>query len=101
MAFEAKALAKDGIAYAPVPPRYRTPYFNHIMGGYAAGYYASIWPEVLVENTTQWIKDNGGLKRENGNRFRATQIVRAHVCTPDTNAPLEFSLLIHKKKPYT
>src|SRR3546814_15246099 len=76
MAFEAKALAKDGIAYAPVPPRYRTPYFNHIMGGYAAGYYAYIWSEVLDANTTQWIKDNGGLKRENGDRFRDTLLSR-------------------------
>ena len=76
MAFEAKALAKDGIAYAPVPPRYRTPYFSHIMGGYAAGYYAYIWSEVLDANTTQWIKDNGGLKRENGDRFRDTLLSR-------------------------
>ncbi|MFN3311719.1 MAG: M3 family metallopeptidase, partial [Thermomonas sp.] len=39
MAFEASALKADGFDYAPVPPRYRTPYFSHIMGGYAAGYY--------------------------------------------------------------
>ncbi|MFC3715372.1 M3 family metallopeptidase [Luteimonas soli] len=76
MAFEAKALAKDGIAYAPVPPRYRTPYFSHIMGGYAAGYYAYIWSEVLDANTVQWIEANGGLKRENGDRFRDTLLSR-------------------------
>ena len=76
MAFEAKALAKDGIDYAPVPPRYRTPYFSHIMGGYAAGYYAYIWSEVLDANTVQWIKANGGLKRENGDRFRDTLLSR-------------------------
>ncbi|MFC3661071.1 M3 family metallopeptidase [Luteimonas notoginsengisoli] len=76
MAFEAKALAKDGIDYAPVPPRYRTPYFSHIMGGYAAGYYAYIWSEVLDANTTQWIEQNGGLKRENGDRFRNTLLSR-------------------------
>ncbi|MCD7098749.1 M3 family metallopeptidase [Stenotrophomonas sp. MMGLT7] len=72
MDFEAKALAKDGIAYPPVPPRYRTPYFSHIMGGYAAGYYAYIWSEVLDANTQQWFRQNGGLSRANGDRFRAT-----------------------------
>lgn len=76
MAFEAAALQKDGIAYAPVPPRYRTPYFSHIMGGYAAGYYAYIWSEVLDANTVEWIKQHGGLTRENGDRFRATLLSR-------------------------
>jgi len=42
------------------------------MGGYAAGYYAYIWSEVLDANTVDWIKNNGGLTRENGDRFRAT-----------------------------
>jgi hypothetical protein len=47
-----------------VPPRYKTPYFSHIMGGYAAGYYAYIWSEVLDANTVQWFRNNGGLTRE-------------------------------------
>ena len=68
--FEADALKKDGLDYAAVPPRYRIPYFSHIMGGYGAGYYAYIWSEVLDANTVDWIKKNGGLKRENGDRFR-------------------------------
>ena len=76
MAFEAAALDKDGIAYQPVPPRYRTPYFSHIMGGYAAGYYAYIWSEVLDADTVEWIKQHGGLKRENGDRFRETLLSR-------------------------
>jgi len=70
MAFEARALAADGIAYPPVPPRYRTPYFSHIMGGYSAGYYAYIWSEVLDANTQQWFEQHGGLSRANGDRFR-------------------------------
>ncbi len=70
MAFEAQALKADGFDYAPVPPRYKTPYFSHIMGGYAAGYYAYIWSEVLGANTTQWIRQNGGLSLENGDRLR-------------------------------
>ncbi len=76
MAFEANALAKDGIAFAPVPPRYRTPYFSHIMGGYAAGYYAYIWSEVLDANTVEWFKQHGGLTRANGDHFRQSLLSR-------------------------
>jgi peptidyl-dipeptidase Dcp len=76
MKFEADALSADGIAYAPVPPRYRTPYFSHIMGGYAAGYYAYIWSEVLDANTVEWFRKNGGLSRANGDHFRKTLLSR-------------------------
>ncbi len=72
MAYEAKALKDVGLDYAAVPPRYRTPYFSHIMGGYAAGYYAYIWAEVLDANTVKWIRENGGLTRANGDRLRDT-----------------------------
>ncbi|MEL1266200.1 M3 family metallopeptidase [Pseudoxanthomonas putridarboris] len=70
--FEARALTADGINYPPVPPRYRTPYFSHIMGGYSAGYYAYIWSEVLDANSVEWFKNNGGLTRANGDHFRKT-----------------------------
>jgi len=70
MDFEAKTLAATGFDYAPVPPRYRTPYFSHIMGGYAAGYYAYVWSQVLDADTVQWFKAHGGLTRANGDRFR-------------------------------
>jgi peptidyl-dipeptidase Dcp len=76
MAFEAAALKKDGVDYAPVPPRYRTPYFSHIMGGYAAGYYAYIWSEVLDADSVEWLKQNGGLTRANGDHFRDTLLSR-------------------------
>jgi peptidyl-dipeptidase Dcp len=72
MKFEAAALTADGINYPPVPPRYKTPYFSHIMSGYSAGYYAYIWSEVLDANSVEWFKNNGGLKRENGDHFRKT-----------------------------
>jgi len=76
MAVEAEALTAAGLDYAPVPPRYRTPYFSHIMGGYSAGYYAYIWSEVLDANTVEWIKSNGGLRRENGEHLRQTLLSR-------------------------
>jgi peptidyl-dipeptidase Dcp len=77
MAFEAAALRKAGIDFSPVPPRYRSPYFSHAFsGGYSAGYYSYIWSEVLDADSVEWIKEHGGLKRENGDRFRQTLLSR-------------------------
>ena len=51
--------------------------FGHIFaGGYSAGYYAYIWSEVLDADTVEWFKENGGLKRENGDHFRKTLLSR-------------------------
>ena len=72
MAFEARVLAESGMDYGPVPPRYRTPYFSHSMGGYAAGYYSYFWSEVLDADSVLWIRENGGLDRETGQHFRDT-----------------------------
>jgi len=76
MPFEAKVLKEEGVDFAAVPPRYRTPYFSHIMGGYSAGYYAYIWSEVLDADTVEWLKANGGLKRANGDQLRAKMLSR-------------------------
>jgi peptidyl-dipeptidase Dcp len=71
IAFERQALEAAGVASELVPPRYRTTYFQHIFaGGYAAGYYSYIWSEVLDADTVEWFKENGGLRRENGDAFR-------------------------------
>lgn len=70
LAFEAAALRQGGADFAPVPPRYRTTYFSHILGGYSAGYYSYFWSEVLDADTVNWFKSNGGLTRANGDRFR-------------------------------
>jgi peptidyl-dipeptidase Dcp len=76
MAFEAASRSNDGLDFSPVMPRYRTPYFSHIMGGYSAGYYAYIWSEVLDANSVKWIKEHGGLTRQNGDHFRNTLLSR-------------------------
>lgn len=71
-AFEAAALEKAGVAMPEIPPRYRTGYFAHIFNsGYSAGYYSYIWSEVLDADTVEFFKENGGMTRENGDRFRA------------------------------
>ena len=76
MEYEADVLEAAGMALRAVPPRYRYPYFSHIFSGYAAGYYSYIWSEVLDANTVAWFEQNGGLKRENGDRFRRTLLSR-------------------------
>jgi peptidyl-dipeptidase Dcp len=77
IAFEAESLHKAGVDFPPVPPRYRSPYFSHAFaGGYSAGYYSYLWSEVLDADSVEWIKEHGGLKRENGDRFRQTLLSR-------------------------
>jgi peptidyl-dipeptidase Dcp len=70
-AFEADALAAAGLDNPVVPPRYSSTYFAHTFsGGYDAGYYSYIWSEVLDADTVEWFVENGGLTRQNGDRFR-------------------------------
>ena len=69
--FEKDVLQKYGFTLPQVPPRYHSPYFAHIWGGgYSAGYYAYMWSDVLNADAWKWITDNGGMTRENGDRFR-------------------------------
>ncbi|WP_285117029.1 M3 family metallopeptidase [Leifsonia sp. fls2-241-R2A-40a] len=71
-AFEADALREVGLDNPAVPPRYASTYFAHTFsGGYDAGYYSYIWSEVLDADTVEWFRENGGLTRANGDRFRS------------------------------
>jgi len=74
--FEAKALEDAGVALEAVPPRYRSTYFSHIIGGYSAGYYSYIWAEVLDADAVEWFKQNGGMTRQNGDYLRQTVLSR-------------------------
>ncbi len=72
-AFEAAALAAVGLDHPAVPTRYSSTYFQHVFANsaYDAGYYSYIWSEVLDADTVEWFKENGGLTRANGDRFRS------------------------------
>ena len=78
-AFEAEMLQKYGVAFATVPPRYKSTYFRHIWSnGYSAGYYAYLWTEALESDIYEWMKAHGGLTRENGDRLRTLILSRGN-----------------------
>jgi len=82
-AFEAAALHRNGIDYAQVQPRYHSGYFSHIFaGGYASGYYAYLWSEVLARDTGQWMHQHGGLTRANGDYLRDKILSRGRTEDP-------------------
>ena len=52
-------------------PRYRTTFFNHIVGGYAAGYYVYLWAAVLDSDAFQMFVDSGNIyNRDIAAKFR-------------------------------
>jgi peptidyl-dipeptidase Dcp len=77
--FEVEALKKTHLWISYVPPRYRSSYFSHVWStGYAAGYYAYLWSEMLDDAAYQWFEDHGGLTRANGDRFRQMVLSRGN-----------------------
>ncbi len=81
--FETATFRHYNVFMPLVPPRYKSTYFAHIWrGGYAAGYYAYMWSEVIEDDAFEWFKENGGLTRANGNRFR--DMILSRVGTEDS-----------------
>ena len=70
--FEAKVCAEMGLI-DEIIPRYRTSYFNHIMGsGYSAGYYGYLWSEVLAVDAWEKFKADGVFNKATAQSFRKT-----------------------------
>ena len=77
--FEKQALNRSHLWIRNVPPRYRSSYFLHIWAnGYAAGYYAYLWTEMLDDAAYQWFEEHGGMTRANGDRFRQMVLSRGN-----------------------
>jgi peptidyl-dipeptidase Dcp len=78
-AFEKAALQRTHVDLPQVPPRYRSSYFLHIWAnGYAAGYYAYLWTQMLADDCAAWFDAHGGLTRANGDRFRRMILSRGN-----------------------
>jgi len=77
--FEKDALEKTHLWITYVPPRYRSSYFSHVWStGYAAGYYAYLWSEMLDDAAYEWFEHHGGMTRANGDRFRQMVLSRGN-----------------------
>lgn len=69
VAFEKEAMDKIGLI-PEIAPRYRLTYFNHIIGGYAAGYYSYLWANLLDCDAFEAFKEKGIFDQETAASFR-------------------------------
>ena len=67
--FEKDYFEKIGLI-PEIVSRYRSTYFNHIIGGYAAGYYSYIWSEVLDCDAFEAFKETSLFDQNTANAFR-------------------------------
>ena len=79
--FENGAMNALGLLPA-IEPRYRTPYFNHMISGYAAGYYSYIWAGVLDKDAYEAFREKGIFDRATADSFRRN--ILAKLGTEDT-----------------
>lgn len=67
-----------------IDPRYSTTYFNHIVGGYDAGYYSYIWSNVLDCDAFEVFAKNGIFDKKTADRFRHEMLERGDSEDPMT-----------------
>jgi peptidyl-dipeptidase Dcp len=94
-AFEKKAMDKYGLI-PEIKPRYRSTYFNHIWAsGYAAGYYAYMWSEILDADAFQAFKETGNIF----NKEVAAKFEKEILSKGGTRDPLEMYIAFRGKEP--
>lgn len=77
VAYEKQAMDKLGLI-PEIAPRYRTTYFNHIIGGYAAGYYSYLWANVLDNDAFEAFKEHGIFDKATANAFRSNVLEKGN-----------------------
>lgn len=81
--YEKDAMTKLGLI-PEIAPRYRTTYFNHIIGGYAAGYYSYSWANVLDNDAFEAFKENGIFDKQTATLFRSNVLEKGDSEDPMT-----------------
>ena len=93
--FEKTAMDKYGLI-PEIKPRYRSTYFNHIWAsGYAAGYYAYMWSEILDADAFQAFKETGNIF----NKDIAARFEKEILSKGGTRDPLQMYVAFRGKEP--
>lgn len=93
--FEKTAMDKYGLI-PEIKPRYRSTYFNHIWAsGYAAGYYAYMWSEILDADAFQAFKETGNIF----NKDVAARFEKEILSKGGTRDPLQMYVAFRGKEP--
>ena len=83
VAYEKEAMDQLGLI-GEIAPRYRTTYFNHIVGGYAAGYYSYSWANVLDNDAYEAFVEHGIFDKETAMKFRNEVLAKGDSDDPMT-----------------
>jgi peptidyl-dipeptidase Dcp len=81
MDFERQVMDQLGLI-PEIAPRYRATYFNHIIGGYAAGYYSYLWAEVLDTDAFEAFRQHGIFDPATARAFRQNILERGNSDDP-------------------
>jgi peptidyl-dipeptidase Dcp len=93
--FEKSAMDRYGLI-PEIKPRYRSTYFNHIWAsGYAAGYYAYMWSEILDADAFQAFKETGNIF----NKEVAARFEKEILSKGGTRDPLQMYIAFRGKEP--
>jgi peptidyl-dipeptidase Dcp len=83
-AFEKQAMDKRGLI-SSIVPRYRSTHFGHTFsGGYAAGYYAYIWAEILDADAFEAFLEKGIFDKNTAKLFRTNVLEKGNTRDPMT-----------------
>jgi peptidyl-dipeptidase Dcp len=80
--FEEASMDKIGLI-PEIVVRYRSTYFNHIIGGYSAGYYSYVWAEVLDADAFEAFEETSLFDQETASAFRTNILARGGAEDPE------------------